>query len=382
MSVHVSGKVLSVVGVGILLLGILVTILGFASISDIDEFQYEAISNAELKIDNEDEGITGGFTIFVEASLGDSTGSGTHDFCENIIINATHDGRYFNKFNDGETILLPTNTEREVFRYQIQESRVSYCYSDETPNSVTYNNTSLVQIGHACYGCLSGVTTITAQYANGSTPPPLMWIKDDSLMENAENTVFAGFMLSCCGIFFTIGAIFIGLRLRKATRTAGNVALEQGQMPINATSMRSIPEQSAPNQTMLTEPSYDKITDGLGSRDASHNGDDPARQMADQQPSVEIDGHQIKQYDDADGLQNALSNAKEFWIIFPNGSNADDYFVQFSCLESMFEHWEGGKMLYTQKGDSDAAFSYYLEVTGRINSESKPAKSGNFWDNV
>ena len=48
----------------------------------------------------------------------------------------------------------------------------------------------------------------------------------------------------------------------------------------------------------------------------------------------------------------------------------------------MFEHWEGGKMLYTQKGDSDAAFSYYLEVTGRINSESKPAKSGNFWDNV
>ena len=201
-------------------------------------------------------------------------------------------------------------------------------------------------------------------------------------MENAENTVFAGFMLSCCGIFFTIGAIFIGLRLRKATRTAGNVALEQGQMPINATSMRSIPEQSAPNQTMLTEPSYDKITDGLGSRDASHNGDDAARQMADQQPSVEIDGHRIKQYDDADGLQNALSNAKEFWIIYPNGSNADDYFVQFSCLESMFEHWEGGKMLYTQKGDSDAAFSYYLKVTGRINSESKPAKSGNFWDNV
>ena len=72
--------------------------------------------------------------------------------------------------------------------------------------------------------------------------------------------------------------------------------------------------------------------------------------------------------DDPKDWRYGVNIANEFWICYL-GESREDSFVQYSCIEGMFEHWEGGEMVHSEKGDSDMAFSYYAKVRGIVAEE-------------
>ena len=99
---HIKGKIVGPIGVLILIIGGLTAISGFSAVSEIDKFQYVEISNGTLIVDD----LEGGFTVYVDYPPVDLNNNQIHDLCENIVITATHDGKwisgYETEFPEGE----------------------------------------------------------------------------------------------------------------------------------------------------------------------------------------------------------------------------------------------------------------------------------------
>ena len=69
-------------------------------------------------------------------------------------------------------------------------------------------------------------------------------------------------------------------------------------------------------------------------------------------------------------LHKALNEAREFWIYYLSISkSSSECFVQYSRIEGLFEHWEGGEMVYSEKGDSAMAISYYMKIERPVTEE-------------
>ena len=84
-------KVAAVFAVLLLIPGVILLVIGSISA---ESFVVQSESNATLEIFDVDDMGDQGFIIFLEATPGDSNNNGMHDYCENLIVNATHSGAW------------------------------------------------------------------------------------------------------------------------------------------------------------------------------------------------------------------------------------------------------------------------------------------------
>ena len=173
----------------------------------------EGSSSYTLEIIDEDSSGDQGFIIFIQATPGDFNGNGMHDYCENIIVNANHSGAWMS--DPWKGVISDYNEAdetRQVFELEISHEG-SGCDTQHWPKEKWVNDIQLVKIGHACYGCMAGNTTITAEYAPESEtePKPVgMWIQDgEKIKESTTLTIIGAILAGIGGATLTIIIIVI-----------------------------------------------------------------------------------------------------------------------------------------------------------------------------
>ena len=166
----------------------------------------EGSSSYTLEIIDEDGLGAQGFMIFIQATPGDFNANGVHDYCENVMVNANHSGAWMSDPWTGWSSYNEADETRQVFELEISHGG-SGCDAQHWPKEKWVNEVQLVKIGRACYGCMAGNTTITAEYANEPSAPVGMWIQDGEKIN--ESTV-----LTIIGAIITgIGAVTLVILL-------------------------------------------------------------------------------------------------------------------------------------------------------------------------
>ena len=230
-------KVIPVFGIFLMIPGVVFLILGGVAA---ENFEHYGVSTATLEIEDVDMLGDQGFIIFVKGTPGDKNGNGMHDYCEDIIVNATHSGAWMSDPWKGEISNYHEADEtRQVFELEISHEG-SGCDAQHWPKEKWKNDTQLVKIGRACYGCMAGNTTITAEYDTSAldlTYPP-MWIQDGEALVESTLTTILGAILTGIGALMVIGSIVTVVSLKEARRKE----LEEEKEPIE------IIGQAAPNQ--------------------------------------------------------------------------------------------------------------------------------------
>mgnify|MGYP001290020803 CR=1 FL=1 len=188
----------------------------------------EGSSSYTLEIIDEDGLGDQGFIIFIQATPGDFNANGVHDYCENVMVNANHSGAWMSDPWTGWSSYNEADETRQVFELEISHGG-SGCDAQHWPKEKWVNEVQLVKIGRACYGCMAGNTTITAEYANEPSAPVGMWIQDGEKIN--ESTV-----LTIIGAIITgIGAVtLVILLIAKVSKSkaAAQAALIHGNPPI------------------------------------------------------------------------------------------------------------------------------------------------------
>ena len=194
-------KVAAVFAVLLLIPGVALLVIGSISA---ESFVVQSESNATLEIFDVDDMGDQGFIIFLEGIPGDSNNNGMHDYCENLIVNATHSGAWMSNPWQGEIADYNEADEtRQVFELQIAHDG-SGCSAEfwpeekHTTKPTPYSGdlqVSLVKIGVACYGCMKGTTTISAEYSDGSKAA-IMWIQDGEKIVEATALIIAGSIMT------------------------------------------------------------------------------------------------------------------------------------------------------------------------------------------
>ena len=139
----------------------------------------EGTSFATLDIRDSDGQGDLGWGIYIEGSVVDFNSNGIFDHCENIIVNATHSGSWMSDPWTGYGTVNPPDEGRQVFD--------DYCEQTDPVEQRQHEGRTLIKIGTACYGCMAGTTTITAQNPDGGEV--LMWI------QNEENKEILGLLI-------------------------------------------------------------------------------------------------------------------------------------------------------------------------------------------
>ena len=237
-------KVMPVFGIFLMIPGIVLLIIGGVMAEEFIE-DVPGFSSYTLEIIDEDSLGDQGFIIFIPGTPGDFNGNGMHDYCENVIVNATHSGAWMSDPWTGWSSYNEADETRQVFELEISHEG-SGCDAQHWPKEKWINDGlfQLVKLGRACNGCMAGNTTITAEYANEPQPPvgydnlPSMWIQDgEALVESTLLTVL-GATLTGIGALTVIGSIVTAVSLKEARRKE----LEEEKEPIE------IIGQAAPNQ--------------------------------------------------------------------------------------------------------------------------------------
>jgi len=173
-----------------------------------------------------------GYFVFIQGTPGDFNGNGMHDYCENIIVNATHTGGWVsNPFTGYESYNEPDET-RQTFELEVAHEG-SGCAAQHWPKQISLSDgIELVKIGRACYGCQAGTTTITAEYAPISEPeskPVGMWLKDSDKIHEANTLMTIGAILTGLGILIVV--IIVTVRILNAKKGAvdGTMPSQPGQ---------------------------------------------------------------------------------------------------------------------------------------------------------
>jgi hypothetical protein len=225
-------KVIPVFGIFFMIPGVVFLILGGVAA---ENFEHYGVSTATLEIEDVDMLGDQGFIIFVKGTPGDYNGNGVHDYCEDIVVNATHSGAWMSDPWQGEISEYHEPDEtRQVFELEISHEG-SGCDAQHWPKEKWKNDTQLVKIGRACYGCMAGNTTITAEYYLTSAP---MWIQDGEALVESTLTTTLGAVLAGISALTVIGPIIIVVSLKEARRKE----LEEEKEPIE------IIGHTAPNQ--------------------------------------------------------------------------------------------------------------------------------------
>lgn len=192
----------------VLLLGPGVTLLVIGSISA-ESFVVQSESNATLEIFDVDDMGDQGFIIFIEAVLGDFDNNGIYDHCENIIVSATHSGSWMSDPWTGYQKVNPPDESRQVFE-------LGECESGDHVEQKHKDGRNIIKMGQACYGCMKGTTTISAEYSDGSKAA-VMWIQDGEEVIGAIGMIIGGSIMTGVSSIALISLLMIwgGSRLRK-----------------------------------------------------------------------------------------------------------------------------------------------------------------------
>ena len=192
----------------VLLLGPGVTLLVIGSISA-ESFVAQSESNATLEIFDVDDMGDQGFIIFIEAVLGDFDNNGIYDHCENIIVSATHSGSWMSDPWTGYQKVNPPDESRQVFE-------LGECESGDHVEQKHKDGRNIIKMGQACYGCMKGTTTISAEYSDGSKAT-VMWIQDGEEVIGAIGMIIGGSIMTGVSSIALISLLMIwgGSRNRK-----------------------------------------------------------------------------------------------------------------------------------------------------------------------
>ena len=192
----------------VLLLGPGVTLLVIGSISA-GSFVAQSESNATLEIFDVDDMGDQGFIIFIEAVLGDFDNNGIYDHCENIIVSATHSGSWMSDPWTGYQKVNPPDESRQVFE-------IGECEFGDHVEQKHKDGRNLIKMGQACYGCMKGTTTISAEYSDGSKAT-VMWIQDGEEVIGAIGMIIGGSIMTGVSSIALISLLMIwgGSRHRK-----------------------------------------------------------------------------------------------------------------------------------------------------------------------
>ena len=175
----------------------------------------EGSSSYTLEIIDEDDLGDQGFIIFIQATPGDFNGNGMHDYCENIIVNANHSGAWMSDPWTGWSSYNEPDETREVFEVEISHEG-SGCDAVNWPKEKWVNDVQLVKIGSACYGCMAGNTTITAEHANEPTNPVGMWIQDGEKVHESTVLTIIGAVITGISALTLITIIIVKISKSKA----------------------------------------------------------------------------------------------------------------------------------------------------------------------
>ena len=238
VNMHIKGKIVGPIGVLILIIGGLSAISGFSEVSDIDDFQYVEITNGTLIVDD----LEGGFTVYVDYPPVDFNNNQIHDLCENIVITATHDGKWISDYGAEYSEIQNPNPQREVFTYTVDYDN-SGCSTIYGAEAAWYEDRELTQIGKVCVGCMKGNTTIVAE-DNVS-----MWIKTNGIADDAWAGVIGGVIMGCCGTCFIIFGF------------AGGITINNGNNNPQVTSYQPGYEMTKPNYAAIPQPVYQQTID-------------------------------------------------------------------------------------------------------------------------
>ena len=233
---HIKGKIVGPIGVLILILGGLTAISGFSAVSEIDDFQYVEISNGTLIVDDLD----GGFTVYVDYPPVDLNNNQIHDVCENIVITATHDGKWISDYYSEYPEVQNPDPQREVFTYSVDYDN-SGCSTIYGAEAAWYEDRELTQIGKVCVGCMKGNTTIVAE--NNVS----MWIKTNGIASDAWAGVIGGLIMGCCGACFIVFGI------------AGGITITNGNNNPQVNSYQPGYQMTKPNYDAIPQPAYQQI---------------------------------------------------------------------------------------------------------------------------
>ena len=244
-------KLAPVFAVLLLIPGVVLLIVGGIAA---ENFEHYGVSTATLELEDVDMLGDQGFIIFVKGTPGDNNGNGVHDYCEDIIVNATHSGDWMSSPWNAESTPNAADETRQVFELEISHEG-SGCDAQHWPKEKWKNDTQLVKIGRACYGCMAGNTTITAEYesSDGINPPASMWIQDGEVLVGSTVMTIFGAIFAGIGTLTLIGFIGIILKLKEET----SKGLEEEKEPIE------IIGHTAPNHSVLF-----RINDPPKGRDA------------------------------------------------------------------------------------------------------------------
>ena len=237
-NMHIKGKIIAPIGVLILIIGGLTAISGFSEVSEIDDFQYVEISNGTLIVDD----LEGGFTVYVDYPPVDLNNNQIHDLCENIVITATHDGKWISDYGAEYSEVQNVDLQREVFSYSVDYHN-SGCSTIYGAEAAWYEDRELTQIGKVCLGCMKGNTTIVAE-DNVS-----MWIKSNGIADDAWAGVVGGLIMGCCGTCFIVFGI------------AGGITINNGNNNPQVNSYRPGYEMTKPNYDAIPQPVYQQTID-------------------------------------------------------------------------------------------------------------------------
>ena len=199
-------KVAAVFAVLLLIPGVILLVIGSISA---ESFVVQSESNATLEIFDVDDMGDQGFIIFIEAVLGDFDNNGIYDHCENIIVSATHSGSWMSDPWTGYQKVNPPDESRQVFE-------LGECESGDHVEQKHKDGRNIIKMGQACYGCMKGTTTISAEYSDGSKAT-VMWIQDGEEVIGAIGMIIGGSIMTGVSSIALISLLMIwgGSRHRK-----------------------------------------------------------------------------------------------------------------------------------------------------------------------
>ncbi len=209
--------------------GIALLIIG---VTMAEEFiEGEGNSSYTLEIIDEDSLGDQGFIIFIQAPSGDFNGNGVHDYCEGLIVNATHTGAWMSDPWQGEiSDYNEADETRQVFELEIAHEG-SGCDAVHWPKEKWVNDVQLVKIGRVCYGCMAGNTTITAEYAPESEAikPVGMWIQDGEKVHQSGVLIIIGAIITGISVLTLITIRLVKISKSKAANLSGAMPSNEGQ---------------------------------------------------------------------------------------------------------------------------------------------------------
>ena len=217
----------------LLIPGVVLLIIGGVMAGGFIEGEGSSNYSLEITHDMPDQPATKrGYFIFIQGTPGDFNGNGMHDYCENIIVNATHTGGWVSNPFTGYESYNGADETRQTFELEVAHEG-SGCDAQHWPKQIRLSDgIELVKIGRACYGCQAGTTTITAEYAPTSeseSKPVGMWLKDSDKIHEANTLMTIGAILTGLGILIVVIIVTVGILNAKRGSVDGTMPSQQGQ---------------------------------------------------------------------------------------------------------------------------------------------------------